>query len=114
VPDEIVSEFMSEFTPEIFDHLVELAELELSEDEAEYLRRELNTQLSAVRELEAIQLTPDIAITTHGVPYTEETRPPLREDVIEPCEEANEILEGAAQVFERYIVVPDIPTEELE
>ena len=33
-------------TPEVFDHLVQLAALELDEKQAEYLRRELNSQLS--------------------------------------------------------------------
>ena len=46
-------------SPEVFDHLVQLAALELDEEQSEYLRRELNSQLSAVRELEAIQLDPE-------------------------------------------------------
>ena len=43
-------------TPEIFAHLVDLAALELSPEEAEYLRRQLNNQLKAIHELEAIPL----------------------------------------------------------
>jgi aspartyl/glutamyl-tRNA(Asn/Gln) amidotransferase C subunit len=47
------------------------------------------------------------------VPYTEPIRPELREDVIDPCKEADEILAQAPEVQDRYIVVPDIPSEEL-
>jgi aspartyl-tRNA(Asn)/glutamyl-tRNA(Gln) amidotransferase subunit C len=106
VPDPI--------TQEIFDHLVALAELELSAEEAEYLRGELNSQLSAIRELEAIELVDQIPITSHGVPFTEESRPPLRNDTVVPSDHADEILDQAAEVVERYIVVPDIPSEALE
>ena len=38
-----------EITAEIFDHLVELAALELEAKEAEYLRAQLNSQLKAIR-----------------------------------------------------------------
>jgi aspartyl-tRNA(Asn)/glutamyl-tRNA(Gln) amidotransferase subunit C len=103
-----------EITREIFDHLVDLAALELDENEAEYLRHELNSQLQAVHELESIELSEDVEITSHGVPYTDAIRPALREDIVDPCKEADEILEQAAEVRDRYIVVPDIPAEELE
>jgi Asp-tRNA(Asn)/Glu-tRNA(Gln) amidotransferase C subunit len=64
-------------SPELFLRLVELAALELSPAEAEYLRRELNNQLKAIHELEAIPLDETTPIT-HGVPYTPQTTPPLR------------------------------------
>ena len=103
-----------EITREIFDHLVNLAALELEEDEAEYLRQELNSQLQAIHELESIQFDQEIDITSHGVPYTDAIRPALRADLIDPCKEADDILDQAAEVRDRYIVVPDIPAEELE
>ena len=103
-----------EITPEIFRHLANLAALEMEEQEAAYLRKELNKQLKAIRELEAIALGPESIITSHGVPYTEEISAPLRADEILPCEEAKDILAQAPEVEERYIRVPDIPTEELE
>ena len=34
-----------EITPELFEHLVELAALEITPEEADYLQRELNNQL---------------------------------------------------------------------
>ena len=103
-----------EITREIFDHLVDLAAWALDEEEAEYLRAELNNQLQAIYELESIELEDSVEITSHGVPYTETTRPALRIDVIDPCKEADDILDQAAEVRDRYIVVPDIPAEELE
>jgi aspartyl-tRNA(Asn)/glutamyl-tRNA(Gln) amidotransferase subunit C len=102
-----------DITPEIFNHLVELAALELNEQEATYLRRELNGQLKAIGELEAIEISDAIAITSHGVPFTTEISAPLREDVIDPCKEAEDILAQAPEVEDRFFVVPDIPHEDL-
>ncbi len=99
---------------EVFDHLVELAALELAPNEGDYLRRELNSQLKAIRELEAIEVDRSTPITSHGVPYTPEISPPLRPDEIRPCAEADEILGQAPEVDGRYIVVPDIPHTDLE
>jgi aspartyl/glutamyl-tRNA(Asn/Gln) amidotransferase C subunit len=101
-------------TKEIFDHLVELAALELDTEESRYLRSELNDQLRAIRELEAIQVDDNVLITSHGVPYSDAISLPLREDEIEECKEADDILDQAPEVEERYIVVPDIPHEALE
>ncbi|WP_299026771.1 aspartyl/glutamyl-tRNA amidotransferase subunit C [uncultured Thermanaerothrix sp.] len=101
-------------TPETFDHLVRLAALELDEAQAEYLRRELNRQLSAIHELEAIPLDDSVPITSHGVPYPPEICPPLREDAWQPFPDVAEILDQAPQVEEGYVVVPDIPHTTLE
>ena len=98
---------------EVFAHLVGLAALELTEEEAEYLRQELNHQLSAIRELETIHVEAETPITSHGVPYTEAISPVLREDEVRPGSEAEAILQQAPEVDERYIVVPDIPHTEL-
>jgi aspartyl/glutamyl-tRNA(Asn/Gln) amidotransferase C subunit len=101
-------------TPEIFEHLVQLAAFELTQEENEYLRKELNAQLSAIRELEAIEVDPSVPITSHGVPYAPAITPPLREDEILACPEADDIVAGAPSREDRYIIVPDIPHEELE
>lgn len=103
-----------EIDPQLFDHLLLLAALEFSPQEGEYLRRELNRQLQAIHELEAIPLTDDLAITSHGVPFTPEISSPLREDrwVAYPAPE--EIIAQAPEVEERYVIVPDIPHTELE
>jgi aspartyl/glutamyl-tRNA(Asn/Gln) amidotransferase C subunit len=103
-----------EITREIFQHLVLLAAFELEQEEAEYLRTELNGQLKAIRELEAIEVETETPITSHGVPYQAAIRPNLREDEIVPCEDAPAILSQAPEVKDRFIVVPDIPHTELE
>lgn len=103
-----------EISAEIFDHLVDLAAFYLEKEQKEYLRKELNAQLKAIRELEALEVGAQVPITSHGVPYTEENSTPLREDIVEACPEADDIVEGAPQSELRYIVVPEIPHEELE
>lgn len=109
-----MDELAEPITPEIFQRLVELAALELDQQEAAYLRRELNQQLQAIRDLEAIELPPELEITSHGVPYADEIRPELRTDQDRPAKLADAILEQAPQREDRYLVVPDIPHTELE
>jgi len=101
-------------SPEDFHRLVDLAALELGPEEAQYLHRELNGQLKAIRELEAIEMDGDLETTSHGVPYTQAIRPPLREDRIEPFAKPQAILAQAPEIEENYIVVPVIPHTELE
>lgn len=102
-----------EITQEIFNHLVDLAALAMDAEEAAYLRRELNHQLQSIHELEGIAVDDQVPITSHGVPYTKTSKALLREDVIEPCKEADDILDQSPEAEDRYIVVPDIPYEEL-
>jgi len=101
-------------SPELFEHLVRLAALELDPKEAEYLRRELNNQLKAIHELEAIPLDPGTPVTSHGVPYTPDITPSLRQDAWLPYPDPERILSQAPETEESYIVVPDIPHTELE
>ena len=101
-------------TPEIFNHLVRLAALELGPEEAEYIRRQLNNQLKAIHELEAIPLDSQAAISLHGVPYEAEISPAPRPDTWQPYPDVDELLAQAPQLAERYIVVPDIPHTTLE
>ncbi len=96
-----------------FDHLIELAALALDPEEAEYLRRELNNQLKAIHELEAIAIDPTTATTSHGVPYGDEIRPAMREDEPHPYPNPGEILAQSPETEEGYILVPDIPHEEI-
>lgn len=106
---------MSEqITQEVFEHLVGLAALQLNPDQAEYLRRQLNNQLKAVRELEAIPLDENIPISLHGVPYEESGSASPREDEWIKCLDVNAILDQAPQIEDGYIVVPDIPHTELK
>ena len=101
-------------TPEIFEHLVLLAAFELESKEADYLRAELNAQMSAIQELEAIEVEGDVEITSHGVPYAPAITPALRDDDVLDCPEADDIVAGSPHNEDRYIIVPDIPHEELE
>lgn len=99
---------------ETFNHLVQLAALELDPAEAEYLRRQLNNQLKAISELEAIPLDETLPVTTHGVPYTPEITPSIRPDEWVACQKPDEILDQAPRVEDRYVIVPEIPYTELD
>ena len=99
--------------PDLFNHLVQLAALELSPEEAEYLRRELNNQLKAIHELEAIPLGAETPPASHGVSYTKDTSPSLRQDEWHPYPHPEEIVAQAPDTDESYIIVPEIPHTEL-
>lgn len=101
-------------TPELFQHLVQLAALELAPEEAEYLRRQLNNQLKAIHELEAIPLGEETKTTSHGVPYTSEISPAIRPDEWDPYPNPVDILSQAPETKDGYFVVPDIAHTELE
>lgn len=101
-------------TPEVFAKLVDLAALELSPEEGEYIRQQLNNQLKAIQELEAIPLDKSLPANLHGVPYPPKFSPPLRSDEWKPMTDPASILAQAPESAENYIVVPDIPHTELE
>lgn len=106
---------MSEtITREVFDHLVDLAALQLNEDQAEYLRKQLNNQLKAINELAAIPMEADVPINLHGVPFEEAASAKPREDVWNKYPDAAGILKQTPQIEDGYIVVPDIPHTELK
>lgn len=105
---------MSEISPELFHHLVGLAALELSAEEAEYLRGQMNHQLRAIHELEAIPLDENMTITSHGVPFTAQTSPEPRPDRWAPYPDPQAILAQAPETDDGYIVVPEIPHTELK
>jgi aspartyl-tRNA(Asn)/glutamyl-tRNA(Gln) amidotransferase subunit C len=101
-------------TREIFDHLVELGALELAPQEAEYLRQQLNNQLKAVQELEAIPLEADLPLASHGVAYPPEASQALRKDTWAPYPNAQAIMAQAPELDDGFIVVPDIPHTQLD
>jgi len=101
-------------SPELFSHLVQLAALELSPDEGEYLRGQLNKQLKAIGELQAIPIDPETPVASHGVPYTPQISPPIRTDVWLPEPNPQEIIAQAPETEDGYIVVPEIPHTDLE
>ncbi|HEY59581.1 MAG TPA: aspartyl/glutamyl-tRNA amidotransferase subunit C [Anaerolineae bacterium] len=101
-------------TPETFAHLVKLAALELNKEQAEYLRKELNSQLNAICELEAIPMDTELPATSHGIPYTQEIKPALRNDKIVSCPNPQEIVAQTPESQDGYVIVPDIPQITLE
>jgi aspartyl-tRNA(Asn)/glutamyl-tRNA(Gln) amidotransferase subunit C len=96
-------------TPEIFAHLVDLAALELEPTQSEYLRLQLNHQLKAISELEAIPLESGLEISAHGVPYTPEISLTPREDIWKAYPNPEVIISQAPATDGGYIVVPEIP-----
>lgn len=98
-----------QITVDVFNHLVGLAALELTPDQAEYLRTQLNNQLKVIDELKAIPLDENVPISLHGVPYDKETSSLPREDVWKPYPDPKGILAQAPQVEDGYLAVPDIP-----
>ena len=100
-------------TPELFQHLVQLAALELGPEESEYVRRQLNNQLKAINELAAIPLEDNLPLSLHGVRYTPDLTPPIRQDDWQPHPDPRQILAQAPELEDGYIVVPDIRHTEL-
>lgn len=101
-------------TRETFAHLVKLAELELNPQDAEYLYQELNNQVSAIEQLQAIPLEDDIPVSLHGVAFPPESSQPLREDVWQPFADAPLILSQVPELVDDQIAVPEIPHKTLE
>jgi aspartyl-tRNA(Asn)/glutamyl-tRNA(Gln) amidotransferase subunit C len=101
-------------TPDVFNHLVELAALELDATQSEYLRSELNHQLKAIHELEAIPLDTSIPPALHGTPYPKEVSPEPRPDEWLACPNPEEILAQAPELENGYIIVPEIPHTQLD
>lgn len=94
--------------------MVSLASLELDEQEAEYLRGQLNRQLKAIHELEVVPIDSDVQPARHGVPFPPAISPDLRADEPLLFEGGDGIISQAPQTAENYIVVPDTPHTRLE
>jgi len=103
-----------EIRPEVFEHLVDLAAFAFDPKEAEYLRGELNSQLRAIHQLETVHLDDTVLPASHGVPYTDQSSPPLREDKWVRCDNPEEILAQAPQMDDGYFIVPDKPPTKLD
>ena len=101
-------------TPEDFQRLAELASLELPPDEAEYLRKELNNQMISVEVLDSIPIDAETGTAAHGVPYDDYNSASPRDDVAVQDPDREEILKGAPELEDGFIIVPDISHEELE
>lgn len=99
---------------EDFQRLAELASLELPEEEAEYLRKELNNQMLSIEVLESIPIDAETGTAAHGLPYTEYNSAAPRKDESRQDPHRQAILDQAPELEDGYIVVPDISHQELE
>jgi Asp-tRNA(Asn)/Glu-tRNA(Gln) amidotransferase C subunit len=106
MPDEI--------SPELFAHLVDLAALELAPDEVDYLRRQMNNQLKAIKELVSIPLDSETVIASHGITYSPEISSKHRNDEWSAYPDPGALLKQAPDVEGEYIIVPEIPHKDLE
>ena len=106
MPDEI--------SPELFAHLVDLAALELTPEEGDYLRRQMNNQLKVINELVSIPLDSDIAVASHGIAYSPEISSKNRKDEWSAYPDPEMLLKQAPEIENDYIIVPEIPHEDLD
>jgi len=106
MPDEI--------SPELFAHLVDLAALELTPDESDYLRQQMNNQLKAINELVSIPLNSEIVVASHGIAYSPEISSKNRKDEWSAYPDPDTLLKQAPEVENDYIIVPEIPHKDLE
>ncbi len=103
-----------EITPETFAHLVDLAAFEFEADQAEYLRQQLNNQLKAISELEAIDVDESVPASLHGVEFPEATRPAIRPDMAKGFTERERLVGQIPDFEDGYVIVPEIPHKELD
>ncbi len=101
-------------TIEIFEKLVDLAAIALDRSQSEYLRSELNKQLTTIHELMAIPLDESTPMALHGITYQEDDKASLRTDTWVPFGNEEAIIKQSPQSEDRYIIVPEIPHEGLE
>lgn len=93
----------------LFEELAQTGALQMTADESESLRAELNRQLSVIRQLEAVPLSELHHPVIHGNPYPPDIRCELREDIPHPFEVPEEILAQAPVSKDGYFISPDVP-----
>ena len=98
-----------EINSQVFDHLVSLAALKLTSQEAEYLRGQMNQQLQVIHEMEQIPIEEELEISSHGVALTPANSSGLREDEIDPLKPKLNLEKIAHDVKDNFIIVPEIP-----
>lgn len=92
----------------LFHELAKIGALNLTPEESEMLRSELNEQLEVIGQLESIPLDQTLPPVVHGNPYPPEVRCGLREDEWKPFANFSEIIDQAPLSREGYIVSPDV------
>ena len=96
---------MQHITPELFEKLVDLAALELTDEERTYLFKEMNHQLASVESLRQIPIPEGSQPSLHGL--IPQGLPP-RKDEWKPFPHPEEIVALAPESEEGMIVVPDV------
>jgi aspartyl-tRNA(Asn)/glutamyl-tRNA(Gln) amidotransferase subunit C len=100
--------------PDTFSHLVELASFEFEPDQADYLRDQLNNQLKTIQELEAVPIDENITVEIHGVPFPQSFSQALRKDTSSKFADRDELIGQFPRFEDGYVIVPDIPHQELD
>lgn len=103
-----------EISLEVFNRLIDLASFEFEPAQAEYLRQQLNHQLKAIHELEAIVLDKDLVPAIHGISYAKKHNPTLREDQAVVDGNREQIIAQMPAFEDGYVIVPDLKHETLE
>lgn len=98
---------------QLFERLVSLAAMELTAEEAVYLRGQMNQQLNVIQELDQIPADDTLEISTHGVEYTQANSMSPREDALDPLKPKLNLEKFAPDVKENFIIVPEIPHQKL-
>jgi aspartyl-tRNA(Asn)/glutamyl-tRNA(Gln) amidotransferase subunit C len=93
-------------TPEAVDHVARLARLELSAEEKERMRRELDGILGYIDKLRALDIS-GVEPTSHAVPLTSV----MRDDVVQPSFPQSEMLRNAPDRSGEFFRVPKIIEE---
>ena len=99
--------------PETFSHLIELASFEFEPDQADYLLDQLNRQLKTIDDLAAVPIDENLPIEIHGVPYPAENSQGLRGDKSSSFPDRDFLTTQFPQFIDGYVIVPDIPHQEL-
>lgn len=99
---------IDKITPELFEKMVDLAALELTEDESVYLLTEMNHQLASLNELSQVPLAPDLQPSLHGIDV-KGAGP--RADVWTPFPHPEAIVALAPVSEEGMVAVPDVARE---
>jgi aspartyl-tRNA(Asn)/glutamyl-tRNA(Gln) amidotransferase subunit C len=94
--------------------VAELAQLELTPEEIETYRSQLNDILDYVGKLNALDLSDvepmsQVLYTSPESPAGKEaSHPELRDDILVPCDIANEVLAGAPDAAKPFFRVPKV------
>jgi aspartyl-tRNA(Asn)/glutamyl-tRNA(Gln) amidotransferase subunit C len=88
--------------------VAELAHLELSENEIETYQRQLDSILTYVEKLNALDTSGVEPMAHVAPPGVQSAGTPLREDIVQPCPIIGEVLAGAPEATSAHFRVPKV------